>query len=169
MVLQVEMKGRPLSDPLRTVLLRSRLAPPALLRLAPLRSASLRSARPSPAQPCLAPPVGCPGFGFCKFVERNNKVILDRKTVVVFLYPIYMGFNIFVLPEKSLSNPKPGHTMGGSGCGGVRQGGGAERGRAGRADGSVRPGDNHPSCPPGFPGHRRQLSLTERLSGSTAT
>ena len=42
----------------------------------------------------------------------------------------------------------------GSGRGGARRSGGAGRGRVGRdADGSVRPGDNRPSCPPG---HRRQ-------------
>ena len=54
------------------------------------------------------------------------------------------------------SNPKPGHTTGGSGQGGARQGGGAGRGGAGRvADGSVRPGNGRFSSPPG---HQRQLS-----------
>ena len=60
-----------------------------------------------------------------------------------------------------LSNPKLGHTTGGSGCGAVRQGGGAERGRAGQdADGMVRPGDNRPSLLPGRPANRRQMSGT---------
>ena len=45
-----------------------------------------------------------------------------------------------------LSNPKPGHTTGGSGRGGARRGSRAGRSRAGRdADESVRPGNN---CPP---------------------
>ena len=55
--------------------------------------------------------------------------------------------------EWNLSNPKPGHTTGGSGRGGARRSGGAcAEGQD--ADGSVRPEDNHPFCPPG---HRRQL------------
>ena len=41
---------------------------------------------------------------------------------------------------NKLSDPKPGHTTGGSGLGITRRDGGAGRGRAGRdADGSVRP------------------------------
>ena len=49
----------------------------------------------------------------------------------------------------NLSNPKPGHSTGGSGRGGARRDGGAGRGRAGRdADGSVRLGYNRPSYPP---------------------
>ena len=61
----------------------------------------------------------------------------------------------------NLSNPKPGYTAGrgGPGKGGTRRSkGGAER----DADGSFRPGNNRPSCPPG---HGRQLF--ERLFGST--
>ena len=55
-----------------------------------------------------------------------------------------------------LSGPKPGHTTGGSGRGGARWGGQAERGQAGwAADGSVHLGDNRPSC---SPRHRGQLS-----------
>ena len=46
-----------------------------------------------------------------------------------------------------LTNPKPGHTTGGSGRGGARRGSGAGQGGAGRdAIGSVRPGNMRPSC-----------------------
>ena len=52
----------------------------------------------------------------------------------------------------NLSNPKPRHTTGGSGRGGAQRGGGAVRGRvAQEADGTVRPEDKRPSCPPGLP------------------
>ena len=69
---------------------------------------------------------------------------------------IYIILNIVYATEAGRSNPKPGHTTGGSGQGGARQGGGAGRGGAGRdAEGSVRPGDDRPSC---LPGHRGQLS-----------
>ena len=62
---------------------------------------------------------------------------------------------------QNQSNAKPGHTTGGSGRGGTQRGSGAELGRAERdAHGSVRPGDNRPSCPPELPEHRRQLSWT---------
>ena len=58
--------------------------------------------------------------------------------------------------SANLSNPKPGHTMGGSGRGGTWRGGEAERGRAGRdADVSLRPENNCSSYPPV---HRRKLS-----------
>ena len=64
--------------------------------------------------------------------------------------------NVLNLRETDLSNPKPGHTTGGSKQSGARQGSGAGRGGAGRdTDGSVRPGDDTPSCPPG---HRGQQS-----------
>ena len=65
------------------------------------------------------------------------------------------GRRVFSIPD--LSNPKPGHTTGGSGRGGARRrGSGAGRGRVGRdADGSIRPGDDRPSC---LPGYRKQLS-----------
>ena len=57
-----------------------------------------------------------------------------------------------------LSNPKHGHTTGGSGPGGAWWGGAARRGWAGQdADGSVRPGDNRPSYPPR---HRTNLFWT---------
>ena len=50
-----------------------------------------------------------------------------------------------------LSNPKPRLTTGGSGRGGARWGGEAQRGRPERdADGSVRPRNNRPLCPPGI-------------------
>ena len=59
-----------------------------------------------------------------------------------------------------LSNPKPGLTTGGSGRGNARRGGGAGWcGEGQNADGTVRPQDNHPSCPPD--------DCPERLSGST--
>ena len=61
--------------------------------------------------------------------------------------------------SKHLTNPKPGHTMGVSGRGGARPGGGARRGAAGPGADSgdpVRPGENRPSCPPG---RQRQPSL----------
>ena len=62
-----------------------------------------------------------------------------------------------------LSNPKPGHTTGWSGRGGARRGGGAERSWVGRdAVGSIRPGDNPPSCPPAY---REQCP--ERFFGHT--
>ena len=62
-----------------------------------------------------------------------------------------------------LSNPKPGHTTGRSGRGGARRGGGAGRSWVGRdAVGSIRPGDNPPSCPPANREH-----CPERLCGST--
>ena len=51
--------------------------------------------------------------------------------------------------KSYLLNPKPGHTMGRSGRGGARRGGGAGRGWLGLgAVGSIRPGDNPPSCHP---------------------
>ena len=66
--LVVEMKGRPLAEPLRATLLRFPLAPPTLPCLAPPRSAPTRLAPPGPprprrALPRPAPPAGCPGFG----------------------------------------------------------------------------------------------------------
>ena len=55
---------------------------------------------------------------------------------------------------------KPGHTTGGSSWSGAQRGGGARRVGAGRdASGSVRRGNNGPSCPPGI---RRTLSWTTR-------
>ena len=58
--------------------------------------------------------------------------------------------------EEHLSSPKPGHTTGGSGRRGARQGGGARRGRAAQdADGSGGPEANRPSSPPEY---RGQLS-----------
>ena len=69
-----------------------------------------------------------------------------------------------------LSSPKPRHTTGGSGqggtrLGGARQGGGAGRGGAGRdADGSVRPENDRPSCPPG---HRGQTVLNNSSEART--
>ena len=62
-----------------------------------------------------------------------------------------------------LLNPKPGHTSGRSGRGGARPGSGAERGWVGRdAVGSIRPGDNPPSCLPAI-----WEQCPERLFGST--
>ena len=50
---------------------------------------------------------------------------------------------------KKLSNPKPGHTPGGSVRGGACRDGGAGRGRAAQdADGIVRQGENSPFYPP---------------------
>ena len=47
-----------------------------------------------------------------------------------------------------LSNPKPGHTLGGTIRGGARRDGGAGRGRAAQdADGTVRPGEKQPLLP----------------------
>ena len=58
---------------------------------------------------------------------------------------------------------QPGRTTGGSGRCGACRSGGAGRGWVGRdADGSVRPGNNRPSCPAG---HRRDCP--ERLFGGT--
>ena len=64
---------------------------------------------------------------------------------------------------EDLSNPKPGHTTGGSGRGGARRSNGAARGWIGRdAVRSIRQEDNPRSCPPA----NREHSL-ERLFGST--
>ena len=64
----------------------------------------------------------------------------------------------WVRRKNNLSNPKPGHTTGESRRGGARRGGRAGPGRTRRgADGSVRPGNERLSCPPG---HGRQLSWT---------
>ena len=64
---------------------------------------------------------------------------------------------------QSLSNPKPGHTTGRPGRGGARRGSRAERGRVERdAVGSIRPGDNPPSCSPANREH-----CPERIFGST--
>ena len=82
----------------------------------------------------------------------------------VFQYPFYLrtvcanGARSCRMEKRPviiyLSNPKPGHTTGGSGRGGARRGGGAGRGGAGRRQlGSPR---KQPTLLP--PGYRRQLS-----------
>ena len=66
--------------------------------------------------------------------------------------------------KPDLSNQKRAYTTGGSRCGGIRQGGGAEWSRAGRdADGSVRRGENRLSCPLEPPEHRLQIILNDSL------
>ena len=65
---------------------------------------------------------------------------------------------------QHLSNPKRGHTMGGSGRGGAKRGGGASRGRAGQdADDPVRP-DFTVRTPP----RHWKENLHGRVSGSTS-
>ena len=57
-----------------------------------------------------------------------------------------------------LSNPKLGHTAGRSGRGDAQRGGWARRGWVGQdAVGSIRPGDNPPSCPPANREHCPEL------------
>ena len=106
------------------------------------RPAPPRPAAPPPRRPPhrVDPPVVCQGFGF-DLRKKTSEPMVSRQL------------------NPTLSNPKPGHTTGGTWRGSAPRGVRAERGGAGRdANGSVRPGDNRPCCFPGPPGHRRQLS-----------
>ena len=77
--------------------------------------------------------------------------------------PLYIYIYTCRIQNPDLSNPKPGHTTGRSGRVGARRGGEGGRGWVGRdAVGSIRPGDNPPSCPPANRGH-----CPGRLFGST--
>ena len=121
------MEGRPLTGMFRAALLRSRLPPRALPRFAPPRSAATR----------LAPPVRCPVFGFDKLPhQQQRKLPLAILQVPVYMYiyiyiyvcvcvHIYIYIYIYMHEkglQRHLSNPKPGHTTGGSGRGARRSG-----------------------------------------------
>ena len=81
-----------------------------------------------------------PGITIYVYVSKEIKNVYMHDT-----YVSIPGRNVY------LSNPKPGHTTGWSGRGGAQRGGGAERSWVGRdAVGSIRPGDNPPSCPPAY-------------------
>ena len=87
--------------------------------------------------------------------DRNRKAAPAHLFAIAAYMLLQFAAKTICEINSHLSNPKPGHTTGGSRQGGARRAGGAERGRAGRdADGLVRPEEHLPSSPPK---HRKQF------------
>ena len=86
------------------------------------------------------------------FWARDIMIYLPLK-----LYPYMRRIQIKIESVESKTRTYHGRVRAGRRTAGRRGAAGPDRTEL---DGTVRPGDNHPLCPPELPAHRRQLSWT---------